>query len=306
MENLTIRGGTICIGQHEIDKVTSIWYRRALPLILPKNIQHRWVEWCEQEFNNAFLAALYHCDAIWINDPFRTKHASLKPLQLRVASTQAGFRVPEYIVTSSPDEARSFAEAFGLDETVIKPLGRPVVGHHRIGASTIFTNTCAAIEREDWKRISFCPSILQKRVHRTGEVRVTVVGTDVFAAEIDVSNISGTVDYRTIDPYTLTHRVITLPDDVVQGCLVMMEFFGLNFAAFDFLRDNEDMLYFTEINPSGQYQWIEETTGLKISCSMASLLRNGNNVMRPGGSSQSRHCLTDGHVQCGDKKGTPS
>ncbi len=270
-QNLTICDDEVCIGDYRINAITSIWYRRSLPLIFPEDMEEKWAQWGEQEFSSAFLAALYQCDALWVNDPFQNRYASLKPLQLKMASS-AGFCVPEYIVTSSPDEARSFAETQGLEETVIKPLGRPIVGNYRIGPSVIFTNTCSTIGENDWESIRFSPSILQRRIHRKSEVRVTIVGDDVFAAEIDVSFIDNIVDYRTEDPYKLPHHVIYLSQDFRSKCHDLMKFFGLHFAAFDFLKGEDDVLYFTEINPNGQWLWIEELTGLQISSSIASLL----------------------------------
>jgi glutathione synthase/RimK-type ligase-like ATP-grasp enzyme len=52
----------------------------------------------------------------------------------------------------------------------------------------------------------------------------------------------------------------------------MLKVFGLNFGAFDIIRDDDDQLYFIELNPNGQWYWIELLTGLPMVQAMVELL----------------------------------
>lgn len=45
----------------------------------------------------------------------------------------------------------------------------------------------------------------------------------------------------------------------------MMDYFHIHFAAFDFIMDLHDELVFLEMNPGGQFVWIEELTGMPIT-----------------------------------------
>ena len=40
----------------------------------------------------------------------------------------------------------------------------------------------------------------------------------------------------------------------------MLDEFGLNFGAFDIIRDEDDTLYFIELNPNRQWYWIKILT----------------------------------------------
>lgn len=52
----------------------------------------------------------------------------------------------------------------------------------------------------------------------------------------------------------------------------MLEIFGLNFCAFDIIRDHDDELYFIELNPNGQWYWIEILTQMPMVKAMADLI----------------------------------
>src|SRR5262249_28368643 len=98
-----------------------------------------------------------------------------------------------------------------------------------------------------------------------------------FAARIEVAGVDH-VDYRRVDPYTLQHTTIELPENIARGCLSMLQFFGLRFGAFDFLVDDHGDYYFLELNPTGQWLWIEEITGMSISEALANELCTQNDV----------------------------
>jgi hypothetical protein len=52
----------------------------------------------------------------------------------------------------------------------------------------------------------------------------------------------------------------------------MMSKLGLRFGAPDFLVTADGMWHFLEINPNGQWAWIEQETGLRISEAIADSL----------------------------------
>jgi glutathione synthase/RimK-type ligase-like ATP-grasp enzyme len=48
-----------------------------------------------------------------------------------------------------------------------------------------------------------------------------------------------------------------------------MKRLGLEFGALDFIVTETGVWYFLEVNPSGQWLWIEDLTGLPIADSIA-------------------------------------
>lgn len=51
-----------------------------------------------------------------------------------------------------------------------------------------------------------------------------------------------------------------------------MQFFQINFAAFDLVVTPKDEIVFLEMNPSGQFVWIEELTGMPITDTLIDFL----------------------------------
>ncbi|HFS6859502.1 TPA: hypothetical protein ACH1JJ_003587, partial [Klebsiella pneumoniae] len=59
-------------------------------------------------------------------------------------------------------------------------------------------------------------------------------------------------------------------------CIDLVESLNLRFGAIDFICDEDDVFWFLEINPNGQWAWIENQTGLPIASSIVDeLMRIG-------------------------------
>src|SRR5439155_26701150 len=137
--------------------------------------------------------------------------------------------------------------------------------HKTVGADT-FTRYTEVVSKRDVgyaASLQYCPMILQAYVPKRLELRITVVGRQVFAAEIHSQQTHHTRhDWRRYDLVHTPHRPHDLPEDVRRLCLRLVERLGLCFGAIDMVLTPEGRYVFLEINPSGQYAWIEELTGL--------------------------------------------
>ncbi|MBO0794500.1 MAG: hypothetical protein J2P36_26600, partial [Ktedonobacteraceae bacterium] len=74
----------------------------------------------------------------------------------------------------------------------------------------------------------------------------------------------GNTDFRTDYP-RLTHTPYQLPAVLEQACINLVALLGLHYGAIDIIREKSGEYYFLEINPAGQYHWIEYYTGLPIT-----------------------------------------
>ncbi len=80
------------------------------------------MDYIEAEFGETLLGIYSLLNHVpWINDPFSTRIAHRKMLQLRTAS-RIGFATPRTIITNAPETAMSFAEGM-LGDIAIKSLG---------------------------------------------------------------------------------------------------------------------------------------------------------------------------------------
>ena len=75
--------------------------------------------------------------------------------------------------------------------------------------------------------------------------------------------------------FSTKNRVPFLKDLELRARLhAYMEAFGLNFGCFDFAVTKSGEPVFFECNPNGQWQWVENLTGLPIGKAIAEELLN--------------------------------
>lgn len=167
--------------------------------------------------------------ALVANRPAPAASNGTKSLQSRVAG-DCGFAVPESLLTNDPETALAFAARHGR------------VIYKGAGGSRTITGLLDPADTSRLARLGTCPVYLQRYVAGTN-VRVHVVGTEVFAVEIT----SDTVDYR-LAPGEL--RPARLPDGVADRCRTVIAALGLVLAGIDLIRTPASEWFFLEANPS--------------------------------------------------------
>ena len=199
-------------------------------------------------------------DAHWVNAPSATYGAESKPHQLALAS-ECGFSVPRTIV------GNSVAESSRIDSDILALKSLDVV-YIEDEATQTFAYTQilnrAAIGPGDHS----APAIYQEALEPKLDLRVTVVGEQVFSASIvDRTGESVSGDWR-VQKEALRFLPHTLPQDIEQQCLMLTHKLGLSFGGIDLaLRDGQ--YYFIEINPTGEWSWLVDSAGLEIDAAIA-------------------------------------
>jgi D-alanine-D-alanine ligase-like ATP-grasp enzyme len=114
-------------------------------------------------------------------------------------------------------------------------------------------------------------------VPKAFEVRVTMIGDRCFGLRIDSQ-----VDERTRfdwrkhqDPATIPYMAWDIPDSVRKMCAEMLTRLGLVYGAFDFIVVPDGTYTFLEINPHGQWVWVEEFSGQPLAEAFVDLLESG-------------------------------
>lgn len=250
------------------DEISTVWYRRPVPPVLPPDLDPDRAQWSSIEAHEALQGFLRTLDARWVNDPVDEAAAVSKPEQLRRAR-QYGLTVPETLITNTPTEASLFASA---GPTICKPMGEGVLradGTERI----FFTRLLSKEDVAALDTIGPEPYLLQRQVRKQFDLRVTVIGDDLIAVRIGSQVDEETeVDWRRGDANALDHEHVELPAETAASCLALVKSYGLKFAAVDFAIDRQGEYVFFEINPSGQWAWLEELAGVPLRARMADLL----------------------------------
>lgn len=207
-------------------------------------------------------------NAFWFNHVEAIRKAENKIFQLMLAA-EIGFVLPESMITNQPESAFVFYET-GNRNCIIKPIRSGLV-EAETEEGVIFTSS-VQLHSNNIERIVNCPVYLQHQIEKQFDIRITVVGNTVYAASIhSQGNEESIVDWRkSISP--LDHSRIDLPDHIVSKCLALTKKLNLNFGAIDMILNKEGEYIFLEINPNGQWAWIENRLQYPISEAITNIL----------------------------------
>lgn len=260
----------------DLDTVTAVWYRKPDPVQLGHfKVDEAARDYVEAEFNeviHGIYALLGH--ARWINNPLYARVAHRKLLQLKVAH-EVGFKVPETIVTNSLDSAMTFSKARNGD-LAIKSLGAISVmqeADHQMVQYGVFTRRITELELlSQGDKVRHMPTMFQQFVEKQAELRITCVGREIFACRISPRVGDVTSDDHRFDTANLPHEAVDHPE-LVERMQAYMDRFGLNFGCFDFIvpKSGGEPI-FLEMNPNGQWHWVQQLTGQDIGGAIARLL----------------------------------
>ena len=263
-----------------LSQVKAAYFRRpGAPETLPEIAEHDQA-YSAAEWQATLQSMYWAIGDRWFNAPHAIALAEDKIRQL-TAARRLGFLIPETLIGNDPIAAAAFAAEARV---VGKPL-RNAVLRGGVADRIAFTSRVQIDPQTDPLSIRACPLILQREVKKQYDVRVTVVGDSVFAATIDSQVHQETeVDWRKTSRRDLEHCAYVLPEDIARRCVNLTRSLGLRFGALDFVLDPEGLLWFLEINPNGQWAWIETRTGHPIAATIvAELERIANEKATAGG-----------------------
>ncbi|MEG9291196.1 hypothetical protein V6S74_32090, partial [Pseudomonas aeruginosa] len=174
-------------------------------------------EYAEAEWG-ALLKSLYaRLDGLWLNAPMDIFAAEDKPKQLMFAN-EIGFNVPEVLITNDIKSVREIVEA---GSAIGKPLRQALINGEQ--ERVIFTTRLEHLSDGDDAAIALAPFIVQTEIKKKYDVRVTVVGSQVFATAIrSQEHEETTVDWRQGCRPDLKHECIELPHEVEDQCAALM------------------------------------------------------------------------------------
>ena len=245
----------------ELERYGSVWWRRPQPPRLSEQMlrqSHR--AFAVNEIYEAMTGLWQTMHASWINDPVRDQIAGRKAYQLKVAQ-EVGLRIPATVITNDPVEARRFVDARGYREIVYKSFSSTEEEWRE-------TRLLREEEMHLLDHVQHAPVIFQHYVEARYDLRITAVGERLFPAAIHSQQTEYKVDSR-IDIGSAKVEGVEIPDEVEERLLELKRRLGLVFGAIDMRLTPGGDYVFLEINPAGQFMYIEAATGLPIAKAMA-------------------------------------
>ena len=235
----------------------TVWWRRPLPFQLHQGLNSQADRAFAYGECHAAITGLWSClDARWMNDPERDQFASRKLVQLKRAAA-LGLRVPSTCVTNDPTTAAEFIAEQGEDRVIYKSFSATPESWRE-------TRLLRTQERRLIDSVRFAPVIFQEFIPAQVDVRITIVGDQVFAAAIGSQQTRYPHDFR-MDLESARIDAHVLPEDVNRRLLELMASFGLAYGAVDMRLTPDGDYVFLEVNPSGQWLFIELRTKQAIT-----------------------------------------
>jgi Prokaryotic glutathione synthetase, ATP-grasp domain len=246
--------------QFSPDDFRNVWYRR------PGKLCHEvfgdsgdgafaYGEWAE-----ALEGFLAHIPMErWMNYPAHNVAASHKIEQLTTARA-LGLTAPATLMTQDADELCAFyAEQDG--KVVAKPMASGYVKSAKGEVcSLVYTNRVRPLHLQNLSDVSACPTLFQQYIEKQHDVRITIVDGYVHAVALIAREPDGRqrCDVRRNNMADVSYRTVSVPSEVERGLTALAAYYSLRFAAIDMAVGKDGNWYFFEVNPNGQWAWLDE------------------------------------------------
>ena len=251
----------------DVASLDAIWFRRwnhpqrnIPPLADPAQVEvvHRS---CSTTLLGGLLTSFH---GAWVSTPEATRRAENKLVQLRAAQA-AGFVVPRTLISQDPLTIRAFCAALP-SPAVIKTV-------HGTPRSQLFSLRVTDDHLSDDDALRMCPTIFQEYVPGHRHLRVLCCGRRSYAVQIETERLDWRLDLDTpMSPVRLEAAVERQLGDVLERL-------GLRMGVADLKITPAGDPVWLELNPQGQFLFLEGLTGLDLTGAFSDFLRE--EALRP-------------------------
>ena len=265
---LEVGGSKRCLSEF-----SAVWWRQKPRFIVPTETPavlydyffvHR--EWNHLiDFLGAETSHLFS-----INDREKNSIANNKITQLKSA-VECGFAIPDSLISNDVDSVIEFMSKTEGRHYVYKPFTPYMPPSGKVTYTSI-VDIPLLLENRDTIRAA--PGLFQVFIEKQFELRITVVGSEVFAARINSHYSEKTqIDWRR-EIFADIYSEYELNDAFREKLIALHRTLGLFYCAYDLVVDDDGVPVLLDVNPAGQWMWLESRLGFPISGRIASALAN--------------------------------
>lgn len=271
-------GESVEIDGSDSTKMRSVWHRRPK---LPEagnclEADRRFIEgqWKYLQ-KNLFDLPDSLLGALWVNRPQAADFAESKLAQLRAASA-AGLNVPDTIIGNHAPDIAMLIKRWGR---VVFKTFYPQSWQSDSSGRTYKMSVVPLDSRSDlpeWA-IAMSPGIYQRYIDKVFDVRITVIGGQLFAIKMQKASGEAYFDWR---PHSydddMRTELFTVSVELEAKLRDLMARLGIVFGCIDLVVDRNDEVYFLEVNQAGQFLFVEECMPeLQVLRAMTAMLSSG-------------------------------
>jgi glutathione synthase/RimK-type ligase-like ATP-grasp enzyme len=257
---------TLNTGDVDISKLSVVWWRRMasrlqaseavkeLSITDPVAIDVI-VNDCRVAYYGIFRTSF---KGAWISDPDATDLFENKLVELQLAQ-QVGLKIPQTLVSQNPQAIREFCAMLN-NQVILKPLAG--VAGAAVAATTVTAELLAADQS-----LQLCPAIYQEMIYGTQHLRISVFGDDFHTALITSEDL----DWRfgmakaIVESYELSTTLKAQLQEFLRCA-------GLRMGIFDMKINTNQEPIWLEINPQGQFLFVEGLSEMKLADAFADFL----------------------------------
>ncbi len=259
-------------------QIRSVWHRRPrFPdagrcLEADRNfIEGQW----KYLQKNVFDAADRLLDALWVNRPRNADYAESKLVQLQAARA-SGLLIPDTIIGNHAPDVKNLINRWGR---VVFKTFYPQNWEDR-GKGLTYQMSAVMLDDSTElpeQSIAMSPGIYQRYIDKSCDVRVTVVGGEMFAIKMRKASGDAYFDWRPHSHDHDAHIEKFAVSSILESKLCeLMQRLGIVFGCIDMVVDGDGDIYFLEVNQAGQFLFVEELMPeLKILRAMTAMLSSG-------------------------------
>lgn len=242
----------------DFEKIKGIYFRAPVFLRTQTKKELSLEEQLERNQWSSFLRNLIvFKKAIWINNPVDVYRAENKMYQLCMAQ-ECGFKIPQTIVSNTVN-----AQIEENENYIVKSLDTALFYDLQNNRELFtYSNVVKGKELKEYN-LRQAPIFVQEFLEPKIDCRITYVKGKIFAVKILKDNVGVYGDWR-FHKEQLDYVTFGLPDNVKSSICRLMNNLNLNFGGID-LAFVDDDYYFIEVNPTGEWGWLEVKTGMEIS-----------------------------------------
>ncbi|MEH2078323.1 MAG: MvdD family ATP-grasp ribosomal peptide maturase [Nostoc sp.] len=268
-------------GEHKLDlsEVSSVWYRRMrYGAKIPKTMDKQFRDASIEETRRTVRGMIASLQGFHFDKMSNVDVANNKQLQLQIAQ-KVGLITPRTLTSNNPEAVKQFAQEC-KQGIVTKMLSSFAIYDEQGRENVVFTSPVTNDDLENMEGLRFCPMTFQENIPKALELRTTIVGHRVFTASVDSQSLDGsTYDWRKEGKALVKNwQPYELPEDVEKKLLNIMAHFGLNYGAIDIIVTPDGQHVFLEVNPVGEFFWMEiYSPHYPISSAIAEILLTNKN-----------------------------